>query len=79
MKEKDMTILFLFYDIESFFRVFFQSKIDHNELEQIGFDMKNANNFEYQYELYKRTLFEGICNGILMCGGKIEGIDDGES
>ena len=41
--------------------------------------MKNATNFEKQYEFYKRTLFEGICNGILMCGGKIEGIDDGES
>ena len=57
-------------DIESFIHDHIQSKIDNNELEQIGFDMKNANNFEKQYEFYKRTLFEGICNGILMCGGK---------
>ena len=79
MKEKDMTKLFTTKDIESFVHEHIQSKIDHNELEQIGFDMKNANNFEKQYEFYKRTLFEGICNGILMCGGKIEGVDDGES
>ena len=79
MKEKDMTKLFTTKEIESFIRVHFQSKIDHRELEAIGFDMTNATNFEKQYEFYKRTLFEGICNGILMCGGKIEGIDDGES
>ena len=74
-----MPKIFTTEDIESFIHDHIQSKIDNNELEQIGFDMKNANNFKKQYELYKRTLFEGICNGILMCGGKIEGIDDGES
>ena len=74
-----MPKLFKIEDIERFIRVQFQSKIDHNELEVIGFDMTNATNFEKQYEFYKRTLFEGICNGILMCGGKIEGVDDGES
>ena len=79
MKEKEMPKLFKIEEIESFIRVHFQSKIDHRELEQMGFDMKNATNFEKQYEFYKRTLFEGICNGILMCGGKIEGIDDGKS
>ena len=79
MKEKEMPKLFKIEEIERFIRVHFQSKIDHRELEQMGFDMKNANNFEKQYEFYKRILFEGICNGILMCGGKIEGIDDGES
>ena len=79
MKEKEMPKLFTTKEIESFIRVHFQSKIDHRELEQMGFDMKNATNFEKQYEFYKRTLFEGICNGILMCCGKIEGVDDGES
>ena len=74
-----MPKLFTTKEIESFIRVHFQSKIDHRELEQMGFDMKNATNFEKQYEFYKRTLFEVICNVILMCGGKIEGIDDGES
>ena len=79
MKEKEIPKLFKIEDIESFIHDHIQSKIDHNELEEIGFDMKNGDNFEKQYEFYKRTLFEGICNGILMCGGKIEGIDDGES
>ena len=74
-----MPKLFTTKEIESFIRVHFQSKVDHRELEQMGFDMKNANNFEKQYEFYKRTLFDGICNGRLMCGGKIECIDDGES
>ena len=79
MKEKEMPKIFTIKEIESFIRVHFQSKIDHRELEAIGFDMTNATNFEKQYEFDKRTLFEAICNGILMCGGKIEGIDDGES
>ena len=79
MKEKEMPKIFTPKDIESFVHDHIQSKIDHNELEVIGFDMTNATNFEKQYEFYKRTLFEGICNGILMCGGKIEGVDDGDS
>ena len=74
-----MAKIFTIEEIEKFIRVHFQSKIDHNELEQMGFDIKNVDNFEKQYEFYTRALFEGICNGILMCGGKIEGIDDGES
>ena len=79
MKEKEMPKLFTAEDIESFIHDNIQSKIDHNELEEIGFDMKNGDNFKKQYEFYTRALFDGICNGILMCGGKIEGIDDGES
>ena len=79
MKEKEIPKLFTAEDIESFIHDHIQSKIDHNELEQIGFDMENGDNFEKQFEFYTRALFEGICNGILMCGGKIEGIDDGES
>ena len=74
-----MPKIFTTKEIESFIRVHFQSKVDHRELEQMGFDMKNVNNFEKQFEFYTRALFEGICNGILMCGGKIEGVDDGES
>ena len=74
-----MPKIFTTKDIESFVHDHIQSKIDHNELEQIGFDMKNVDNFEKQFEFYTRALFEGICNGILMCGRKIEGVDDGES
>ena len=79
MKEKEMPKLFKIEEIENFIRIHLQTKIDHRELEQMEKKKKNATNFEKQYEFYKRTLFEGICNGILMCGGKIEGIDDGES
>ena len=74
-----MPKIFTTKEIESFIRVHFQSKIDHNELEQIGFDMENGDNFEKQFEFYTKALFDGICNGKLMCGGKIEGVDDGES
>ena len=62
-------------DINKFIHDHIQSKIDHNELGKTGFDMENAKNFEKEIELYTLALFEGICNGILMCGGKIEGID----
>ena len=79
MKEKEMPKIFTTKDIESFVNEHIQSKIDHNELDQMGFDMKNVDNFEKQFEFYTRVLFEGICNGILICGGKIEGVDDGES
>ena len=79
MKEKELQKLFTTEEIESFIHDHIQSKIDHNELEQIGFDMENGDNFKKQYEFYTKALFEGICNGILMCGGKIEGVDDGES
>ena len=74
-----MPKIFTTKDIESFVKEHIQSKIDHNELDQMGFDMKNVDNFEKQFEFYTRVLFEGICNGILICGGKIEGVDDGES
>ena len=79
MDKKEIPKLFTAENIESFIHDHIQSKIDHNELEAIGFDMENGDNFEKQFEFYTRALFEGICNGILMCGGKIEGIDDGES
>ena len=79
MKEKEMPKLFTAEDIESFIHDHIQSKIDHKEPEHIGLDMENGDNFEKQFEFYTKALFEGICNGILMCGGKIEGVDDGES
>lgn len=75
MKEKEFKI----EEINGFIHDHIQSKIDHNELEKTGFDMKNVENFEKQLEFYTQALFEGICNGILMCGGKIEGIDEGKN
>lgn len=75
MKEKEFTV----EEIEDFIHDHIQSKIDHAELEKTGFDMKNVENFEKQLEFYTQALFEGICNGILMCGGKVEGIDEGKN
>lgn len=34
----------------------------------VGFDMSNPDNFKREFEIYENGLFEGICNGILMCG-----------
>ena len=75
MKEKEFKI----EELDDFIHDHIQSKIDHNELEKTGFDMKNVENFEKQLEFYTQALFEGICNGILMCGGKVEGIDEGKN
>jgi hypothetical protein len=61
-------------DIEKFVMDHIQSKIDNHELGMVGFDMAHIDNFKREFEIYKNTLFEGVCNGILMCGGKIEGI-----
>ena len=62
-------------DIEQFVQEHIQSKIDNNELALVGFDMNNVDNFKREFEIYKNALFEGICNGIIMCNGIIEEIE----
>lgn len=62
-------------DIEKFVKDHIQSKILNHELGMVGFDMVHIDNFKREFEIYKNALFEGICNGILMCRHKIEGID----
>ena len=62
-------------EISEFVKEHIQSKIDHNELHLIGLDMGNEENFKREFTMYETALFEGICNGIIMCGGKIEGLD----
>ena len=62
-------------DIEKFVHEHIQQKIDNNELSLVGFDMANEENFKRELQIYETTLFEGICNGILMCDCEIEGID----
>lgn len=62
-------------NIENFVNDHIQQKIDHNELSLVGFDMENEENFEREFEIYKNALLEGIINGIVMCGGEIEGIE----
>lgn len=62
-------------EIENFVKDHIQSKIDHNELGMLGLDMKNNDNFKREFAMYKTALTEGIINGIVMCGGKVEGIE----
>ena len=67
--------IFSVQEIERFVDDHIQSKVEHNELEMAGISLGDAIRFTHELTLYKTALFEGICNGIVMCGGKIEGID----
>ena len=62
-------------ELEDFVHEHIQQKVDNNELHLVGFDMENFENFEREFEIYGNALFEGIVNGIVMCGGKVEGIE----
>ncbi len=62
-------------ELEKFVHDHIQQKIDNNELHLTGIDMRNSKNFRRELEIYQNALFEGIVNGIVMCGGKIEGIE----
>ena len=66
---------FTIEEIKQFIRDHIQSKIDHNELGLIGFDIGNKENFEREFEIYKNTLFEGIVNGIDMADGVIKELE----
>ena len=70
-----MTKQFKPQDIEQFVKDHIQSKINHNELAMVGLDLNNKENFERELQIYSTALFEGICNGIIMCDGTIEGIE----
>ena len=61
-------------DIDLFVKDHIQSKIVHNELGVDWFNMNDSELFKKEFEIYQNALFEGICNGIFMCGGNIEGI-----
>lgn len=67
-------------DIEKFVKEHIQQKIDNNELHLTGIIMDgiimdDEDLFKHEFLLYETALFEGVCNGIIMCGGKIEGIE----
>ena len=62
-------------ELEEFVKVHIQQKIDATELHLTGIDFTNKKNFERELEIYQNTLLEGIINGIVMCGGKVEGIE----
>ena len=62
-------------ELEKFVHDHIQQKIDHNELHLTGIDYSNAENFERELDIYQNALLEGIVNGIVMCDGKVEGIE----
>ena len=62
-------------ELEKFVHDHIQQKIDRNELHLTGIDYSNAENFEREVEIYTNALLEGIVNGIVMCDGKVEGIE----
>ena len=62
-------------EIDNFVHEHIQQKIDNNELSLVGFDLTDINVFQKELEIYKLALFEGVVNGIVMGGGKIEGIE----
>ena len=63
-------------ELEQFVHDHIQQKIDNNELHLIGINMTgDANTFKREFEIYQNALLEGIVNGIIMCGGEVEGIE----
>ena len=62
-------------EIDDFVHEHIQQKIDHGELPRVGFDIENEENFKREFDIYQTALFEGIVNGIYMCGGSVEGIN----
>ena len=66
---------FTMEELKQFVHDHIQSKIEHNELPLVGFDMNNVENFEREFNIFENTLLEGIINGISLCEGKVEGIE----
>lgn len=62
-------------EIDTFVHGHMQSKINNGELPFTGINMNDKSRFSHEFELYETALFEGICNGIVMCGGHVDGIE----
>ena len=62
-------------EIKDFVHVHIQQKIDANELHLTGISYQDVETFEREFEVYENALFEGICNGIIMCNCEIKGIE----
>ncbi len=62
-------------DLKQFVHDHIQQKLDNKELHLTGIDFDNFDNFKREMEIYQNALLEGIINGIMMCGGKVEGIE----
>lgn len=70
-----MEKIFKAEELEQFVHDHIQQKIDNNELYLVGIDMNDFKNFKREIKIYENTLLEGIINGIVMCGCKVEGIE----
>lgn len=75
VRTNNMDKVFKPEELQKFVHDHIQQKIDNHELHLTGIDFSNEDNFERELEIYQNALFEGIVNGIDMCGGKIEGIE----
>ena len=71
--EKNKT--FTAEELEQFVHDHIQQKINNHELALTGVDLEVYENFERDMYIYNNALLEGIINGIIMSGGKVEGIE----
>ena len=67
--------IFTIPELKDFVHEHIQQKFDNGEIELVGFDLTDKDNFDREYSIYETTLLEGLVNGIIMCGGKVEGIE----
>ncbi len=67
--------IFKMEEIEQFVQEHVRQKAENQELALAGIDLKRLKRFEKDMYIYENALLEGIINGIVMCGGKVEGIE----
>ena len=71
MEEK----VFKVEELEQFVHDHIQQKVDSAELGLTGVNLEDFNEFKRDMFIYENALLEGIINGIVMCNGKVEGIE----
>lgn len=67
--------IFKMEEIEQFVQDHVHQKAENQELALAGIDLNIFERFEKDMYIYENALLEGIINGIVMCGGKVEGIE----
>ena len=67
--------IFKMEEIEQFVQDHVHQKAENQELALAGIDLNILERFEKDMYIYENALLEGIINGIVMCGGKVEGIE----
>lgn len=63
-------------ELEQFVHEHIQQKIDNHELALTGINLDDFDEFKRNMYIYENALLEGIINGIVMCEGKIDGIEE---